>query len=358
MIRLIDQLKCGALPYITTKSIEDRFRDRVMARVDASFYKDCLEKLITNANGGLFVLTGGAATACHIDDGGDAVEHYALKCLDLQYYHESGAAALQLGRIERSLQESVNVFRDKIAALLSAVKLQDGLVVYKCYQNGAFQLNGDVALHLNARIQCTQTEYNDQFDLVRFALQVEVTGGVTEYRNQRIVSNATLSLSVFFVNILVMKHEFDGDRCIKIFRPFGVGYRVLVAPLQRVLNDQLVCLLKDIFTRKFEYKIAHRLERIKRLYLKLPHHYYEVCINDQSDNVYRHRHESVTCFVKRILDRHGPALGCRILMHTFLTTDSFDGAVPTCVGDEINCPYVDSVDVGWKRFMSCILMLY
>ncbi|ABL75962.1 Mv-ORF10 peptide [Maruca vitrata nucleopolyhedrovirus] len=351
MERLLNQLNLGVLPYITTKDIEDRLRDKIVARAKLSFIKECFEVVVCENDAGLFVLTGGAAVTCHIDD-----DKSALKCLDFDYY---GLCPKAFCDLQINLQNCVDRHYDELDVLTRQVHMADPLVVLKCYQNGAYKLNGQINLHLNRYIKCIKTQYNDEFDLVRFALQVDITcaDGVDEISNA--VTRATVSFNVFFVNVRIMKRPFNTDRCIKKFSLFGNRYQVLVLSLQRVLNDQLMCLLKDIFTNKFDYKIERRLKHLKCLFANLPAEFYNSCVNDHTDMcLYKKQNETITNFVRKVLDINGPALGCRKLMHVYLTTDTFSGQLPDYLTHYVNYPHKSLCDQNWKRFMSCIFSLY
>nr|AAA66810.1 late protein [Autographa californica nucleopolyhedrovirus] len=353
MERLLNQLNLGVLPYITTKDIEESLRDKIVAKAKLAFIKDCFEAVVCE-NGGLFVLTEGAAVTCHIDD-----DRSALKCIDFDYY---GFCAKMFCNLQTNLQKCVDQHYAELDVLTRQVYMSDPLVVLKCYQNGAYRLNGQINLHLNRHIKCIKTQYNDEFDLVRFALQIDITSadGVDEYTDNGVkITTAPLSFNVFFCQRAHYETTLQRGRCIKNFSLFGNEYHVLVSSLQRVLNDQLMCLLKDIFTNKFDYKIERRLKLLKRLFANLPAESYNSCVNDHTDMcLYKEQNETITNFVKKILDISGPALGCRKLMHIYLTTDTFSGQLPAYLTHYVNYPHKSLCDQNWKRFMSCIFSLY
>ncbi|ANF29768.1 ORF-120 [Catopsilia pomona nucleopolyhedrovirus] len=391
---LLNQIKLGVLPYITTKHVEERLRDRILTNVGANFHKDCFENVVVNSNGGdgVFVLAGGAAVACHINDGAD--DNNALKCVDLEYYNfhngdyddDDGDAdytfdninnGLNVDCIQKNLQNCVDRYYNALNALAANVRMND-TVVFKCFQNGAYQLCEPIVLHVRQQIKCMPTVHCKNFNLVRFALQIEAKSDyIVEYCNDKILqSNTPLCLNAPFVNVLIMKRcVFNGDRCTRPLLAFGDKYRVLLPSLQRVLNGQLMCLLKDIFTNRFEYKIKRREKRICKLFEQLPNNQYGVqCVNDQQ---LRHRNGNnngadkynfvcnttaagaatpleITNFVKKILDVNGPILGCRTLINLYLTTNTFNRALPPYVMYEINYPHGNDCAQNWKRFMSCI----
>lgn len=358
MERLLNQLNLGVLPYITTKDIEDRLRDKIVAKAKLAFIKDCFEAVVCE-NGGLFVLTGGAAVTCHINDDDDDYKS-ALKCIDFDYY--GFCSKKMFCNLQTNLQKCVDQHYAELDVLTRQIYMSNPLVMLKCYQNGAYRLNGQIKLHLNRHIKCIKTQYNDEFDLVRFALQIDITSayGVDEYTDNCVkITTAPLSFNVFFVNVRIMKRPFNADRCIKNFSLLGNEYHVLVSSLQRVLNDQLMCLLKDIFTNKFDYKIKRRLNHLKRLFANLPAESYNSCVNDLTDMyLYKEQNETITNFVKKILDISGPDLGCRKLMRIYLNTDTFSGQLPAYLTHYVNYPHKSLCDQNWKRFMSCIFSLY
>ncbi|AVA31198.1 ac18 [Oxyplax ochracea nucleopolyhedrovirus] len=354
MDSLIDELKRGHLSYITTKRMEENLRDQVVAKIDSQFLKECFENLVLNFKEGLFVLTGGAATLSHLSDDNNDIEKNKLKCLDLEYYNDNG---LNLHVAHSSLQHCVNIYYEKLKELTENVRASDLFTIFKCYQNGAFKLQGPTHFKLLQNINCIKTVYNKQFDLVRYCLQINaINNNITEYRGQKIKfrTSSSIKFNVYFVNVLVMKHQFINDRCIKSIFLFGNNYQVLVPSLQRVLNDQILCLLKDIFTDKYEYKVKRRTNYIKKLFAKLPNDARNLCVN-QINDCNMHRKETIVDFIKRILDVNGPLIGCRKLIHVYLNSDTFNEKVPSYVADQINYPHRDH-DQRWKEFMSTIYL--
>ncbi|USC25870.1 hypothetical protein [Palpita vitrealis nucleopolyhedrovirus] len=353
MENLINKLNLGELPYITIKDIEHCLRDKIVAKTKMGFLKDCFESLVAE-NSGLFVLSGGAAATCHIND-----TNSALKCLDFDYY---GVCSNMSANIQSHLQKCVDQYYDDLETLTRQIVVSNPLLILKCYQNGAYKLNGPIHLQLNNNIKCIKTPFNNEFDLMRFALQVNMISenGIEEYTNCKIsATTSPLSLNVFFVNLRIMKRPFDTERCIKNLSLFGNKYYVMVTPLQRVLNEQLMCLLKDIFTNKYDYKIERRLKHLKILFNNLPIEAYNECINDHTDVcVYREKNESINNFVKKILDINGSALGCRKLMYLYLTTDTFHNQLPVYISHYVNYPHKNLCNQNWKQFMSCIFSLY
>ncbi|AGA16173.1 hypothetical protein [Thysanoplusia orichalcea nucleopolyhedrovirus] len=349
---LLNQLNLGVIPYITTKDIEECLRDKIVARTKLGFLKDCFESVVCD-NSGLFVLSGGAAAACHVND-----SNGPLKCLDFDYY-SLGSNPVNL---QSKLQKCVDLYYYELEILTRQIRMMESLLIQKCYQHGAYKLNGHIELSLNRYIKCIKTHYNDEFDLMRFALQIDMTSldGVYEYTQNSVeMTTVPLYFNVFFVNVRIMKRPFHMDRSIKNFSLFGNNYYVLVSTLQCVLNDQLMCLLKDIFTNKFDYKIERRVKHLKCLFAKLPLETYNLCVNDHTDTCLRKKcDETISNFVKKILDINGPALGCRKLMHIYLTTDTFKDQLPAYLTHFVNYPYKSMCNQNWKRFMSCIFSLY
>ncbi|AAP29810.1 unknown [Choristoneura fumiferana multiple nucleopolyhedrovirus] len=352
MDRVANQIYSGTLPYITIKNMEDCLRSRIAAKAGAEFFKECFEAVVSDKSG-LFVISGGAAAACHVDDG-----RGVLKCLDFDYYNFT-REWLQLARLQRRLQACVQGAFENLTQLTKNVRVQDDLTVLKCFQNGAFCFNGSAQLRLSPHVETVRTNFNGEFDLVRFALQVEMwsSGGVDEHTEQKlIVDRGAVKFNVFFVNIRAMKGPpFSTERCTKTLTIFGKDYRVVVSPLQRVLNDQIMCLLKDIFTDKPSFKVARRKACICALRAKLPQKAYDECINSHHDvEPIRRCDESITNFCKKTLDIHGSALGCRKLVYAYFKTDSFTNQVPDYVANCVNYPYKDC-DIRWKEFIHFLL---
>ncbi|AGR57172.1 hypothetical protein [Choristoneura rosaceana nucleopolyhedrovirus] len=351
MDRVTNQIYLGTLPYITIKNMEDCLRNRIAAGAGAGFFKECFESVVADKSG-LFVIGGGAAAACHLDN-----DRGVLKCLDFDYYN-STREWLQLARLQRRLQACVQNAFENLAQLTKNVHVQDDLTVLKCFQNGAFRFNGPVQLCLSPLVETVRTSFNDEFDLVRFALQVEMwsSGGVDEHTGQRlVVGRGAVTFNVFFVNIRVMKVPFSAERCIKTLAIFGKDYRVVVSPLQRVLNDQIMCLLKDIFTDKPSFKVERRKACISALRDKLPQKACDECINSHHDvEPIRRHNESITNFCKKTLDIHGSALGCRKLVYAYFKTNSFTNQVPDYVANCVNYPQKDC-EVKWKEFIHFLL---
>ncbi|AAK85579.1 hypothetical protein [Epiphyas postvittana nucleopolyhedrovirus] len=352
-----NQVCSGTLPYVNTRDLEDCLRNKITAKIGLRFFKDCFEA-VTADKSGLFVLSGGAAAACHIDEKRDM-----LKCLDFDYYNCS-KEWLQLAQMQKHLQACVDVAFDNLTQLTANIRMQSPLTILKCFQNGAYCFgNDDVNLRLLPHIDTVRTNFNNEFDLIRFALQVEMwtQNGVDEYNNQKLMINKrhAVIFNVFFVNVRVMKHPFFGERCSKKFIMFGDNYHVLVSPLHRVLNDQIMCLLKDIFTDKLEFKVERRKTLIRALFAKLPQDACDVCVNNHSDvAVGKHRFENITSFCKKTLDIYGPALGCRKLVYAYLTTNTFLNQIPHYVADYANYPHNrQSCEQKWREFMGVMYLL-
>ena len=347
MDRVADQIYSGMLPYITTRDIEDCLRNRITAKAGVQFFKNCFEAVMADKSG-LFVLNGGAAAACHVDEQRDM-----LKCLDFDYYNSS-KEWIQLASMQRRLQACTQSVFENLTRLTNSVRMQSYLTVIKCFQNGAFRFNDNVHLHLLPHVEIVRTSYNEEFDLIRFALQVEMWSkdGVEEYVNQKWIMNRNaVTFNVYFVNVRLIKQPFFGERCTRFFDLFG--YHVLVSPLHRVLNDQIMCLLKDIFTNKADFKVQRRVALIRALFEKLPHSY--VCDDVTID---RHRNESITSFCKKTLDIYGPALGCHKLVYAFLRSDAFVNQIPHYVANYFNHPLSwHNCEQKWKEFMGVICLL-
>lgn len=353
MDHLINQINSGTIPYITIADIKDCLRDQIIAKASVTFFKNCLES-VTADKSGLFVLNGGAAAACHDD------EHRGmLKCIDFDYYN-STREWLDLQRLQHQLQTCVQNEYDNLSQLTEKVPILDDIIVLKCFQNGAFRFNGTVQLNLLPHVKIVCTNFNSEFNLVRFALQVEMRSlnGVDEYTNQKMIMNrGAVGFNVFFVNIRVMKVPLLMDRCIKTFPGLGKNYRVVVSSLQRVLTDQIMCLIKDMFTNKQDFKVARRKAHIRALFAKLPQEAFDVCINGHTDvEPIRHPHESITSFCKKILDIHGPALACDKLVYAYFKTDSFTNQVPDYVAHYVNRPQRDW-NATWKEFIFFLLCI-
>ncbi|AKR14216.1 hypothetical protein [Dasychira pudibunda nucleopolyhedrovirus] len=347
MDRVASQIYSGALPYITTMDMEDRLRNRIAAKAGAKFFKACFEAVVADKSG-LFVLSGGAATACHIGD-----NRNVLKCLDFDYYNAT-QEWLQLARLQQRLQACVQDNLENLSRLTQSVRMQDDLFVVKCFQNGAFCFNGPVQARLVPCVETVRTSFNGEFDLLRFALQVELEAlnGVDEYVDQKvIVDRGAAVFNVFFVNIRTMKGPLTMERCVRTLAVFGDAYRVVVSPLQSVINDQIMCLLKDIFTDKPEFRVARRKALICALFAKLPREAYDECINSHHGaEPTRRRDETVTSFCRKTLHIHGPALGCRKLVYAYFKTDSFARQMPDYVANRAIYPHTDC-EMKWKEFI-------
>jgi hypothetical protein len=349
MDRVADQICSGMLPYITTNDIEDCLRNRIAAKAGVQFFKNCFEAVMADKSG-VFVLNGGAAAACHVDE-----QRNMLKCLDFDYYNSS-KEWLQITNMQRRLQACIQSVFENLTRLTSSVRMQNYLTVIKCFQNGAFRFNDNVHLRLLPHIEIVRTSFNEEFDLIRFALQVEMWSldGVEEYIDQKwIINRDAVAFNVYFVNVRVIKQPFFGERCTRFFNLFG--YHVLVSPLHRVLNDQIMCLLKDIFTNKEDFKVQRRETLIRALFEKMPQEVCYVCDNVTID---RHRNENITSFCKKTLDIYGPALGCHKLVYAFLRSDMFVDQIPHYVANHFNHPWSwRNCEQKWKYFMSVLCLL-
>ncbi|BAE72423.1 ORF134 peptide [Hyphantria cunea nucleopolyhedrovirus] len=350
-----NQIYRGALPYITIKDIEDRLRNQIAAKAGADFFKNCFESVVADKSG-LFVLSGGAAAACHVDNARGVC---ALKCLDFDYYN-STRQWLHLARLQRQLQTCVQDAFENLAQITENVRMQDHLTVLKCFQNGAFRFCGPVKLRLLPHVETVRTDFSGEFDLVRFALQVEMWSpdGVDEYNDQKLILNrGTVLFNVYFVNIRVMKIPLFTERSVKTFFIFGNNYHVLVSPLQRVLNDQIMCLLKDIFTDKPDFKVARRKTRLCALFSQLPQTAFDECINNHNDvEPTRRRDESITSFCKKTLDIYGPALGCCKLVYAYFKTNTFTNQVPDYTAHYVNYPH-KNCEMKWKEFIHFLVVI-
>nr|BBD50896.1 hypothetical protein [Antheraea proylei nucleopolyhedrovirus]BBD51050.1 hypothetical protein [Antheraea pernyi nucleopolyhedrovirus] len=353
MDRVASQVYSGMLPYITTRDIEDCLRNRITANAGLQFFRECFEAVIADKSG-LFVLNGGAAAACHLKN-----ERDTLKCLDFDYYN-STREWLQLANMQRRLQACVHATFDKLSQLAESVRMQSYLTILKCFKNGAFCFTGAARVRLLPHVEVVRTAFNDEFDLVRFALRAELwspDGDVHEYINQKMIMiEPAVAFNVFFVNLRVMKRPMFEERCVKGFTMFGTDYHVAVVPLQRVLTEQIMCLLKDIFTDRPDFKVERRRALIRALFTQLPK---DTCVSSHIDVMTsKRRDESIVAFCKKTLDLHGPALGCRKLVHAFLTTDAFVDQVPQYVADHVNYPRSRSgCELRWKEFMGVIFSL-
>jgi hypothetical protein len=349
MQNLLDQLKLGIVPYITVKDLEERIRDRVLAKIDTNFYRTCFETIINETKGAL-ILAGGAATACHIND---PHESLSLKCLDVDYYGND----IKLNNLQRNLQDAVYRVKNDLDFYIAEVNVQDPLILFKTFKNGAYKMSDCIQLAVDPMVCCIKTEYNKDFDLIRFAIRANVTANnMQEYDNQNIffTKNASLPLYLFFVNMRIMKSEFNEERCVKTLRWFGESYKVMLLSVQKVLNNEILCLMKDIFTFKFNYKIERRSEHIIKLLSKLPTDCYQNCVNDKSFQVDNKSLQEISTFVKKILDINGPVLGCKKLVQIYLRTNNFTDAVPLCVMQQVNYLHKNWVSENWSKFISYV----
>ncbi|AKN81011.1 hypothetical protein [Lonomia obliqua multiple nucleopolyhedrovirus] len=327
---------------------------------------DSVNEKILNATNGVIVLTGGAATACHINDPN---EYKALKCLDLNLYLDN-YNYINYSQIHVDLQKLVTRIQHDMYSLIDSVRIPSPLVIFKCFQNEAYKFCNNIQLNLNTQVKFTNIKYNEEFDLVRFSVSVHLTSNLFHlYRNKSIQTfyNTTylsaplpLCANMVFLNVRIIKTPFTAlKRCI---RPLMFNYNVPVLTLQYVINEQLLCYLKDIFVCKFGYnKINRRLNRIKRLFALLPfsppwnHHYWEENVYSFAAAAVAASDDSTICKrVEKILNAHGPVLGCRILLTLFLTTDMFIDALPIYVQNQINYPHTKQANQHWKHFMSSI----
>ncbi|UZE89800.1 hypothetical protein [Parapoynx stagnalis nucleopolyhedrovirus] len=349
MENLLHQLKLGAVPYITVKDLEDKIRDRVLPKLNASFYRTCFETII-NETLGLVIVTGGAAAACHVNDPNET--NLNLKCLDVDYYGDN----INLSNIQVGLQNAVHDVKNVLDIYIQNVKVMDPLIVFKPFQNAAFRLSDYITMNVEPKVYCVQSKYNnDDFDLIRFAIRVNIiANNKQDYNNETIVfsKHPNIPLNLFFMNIRIMKREFNGERCVKLLRWFGDSYFVVVPTLQKTLNNEIMCLMKDVFTHKFDYKIERRCSRIKKLFSKLPINCYYNCINDSSF-LKDKNFDDICTFVKKLLDANGPALGCRKLLNLYLNTNLFVNILPHWVANQINYPH-NCVSENWSKFISCV----
>jgi Protein of unknown function (DUF1383) len=350
MENLLHQLKLGTVPYITVKDFEDRIRDRILPKLNASFYRTCFETII-NETLGLVILTGGAAAACHVNDPDET--HLNLKCLDVDYYGDN----INLSNIQVGLQNAVFDVKNVLDCYIRNVKIMDPLIVFKPFQNAAFRLSDYVTINLDPKVYCVQSQYNnDDFDLIRFAIRANIiANNKQDYNNENIVlsKQSSVPLNLYFINIRIMKREFNEERCVKLLRWFGDSYFVVVPTLQKILNNEIMCLMKDIFTRKFDYKIERRCARINKLFSKLPINCYYNCINDSNFVNNNKNFDKICTFVKTLLDANGPVLGCRKLLHIYLNTNLFVNMLPCWVTNQVNYPHY-SVSQNWSTFVSCV----
>ncbi|QDL56998.1 hypothetical protein QKQ66_gp139 [Dione juno nucleopolyhedrovirus] len=352
MNRVADKIHSGTLPYITTSDMEDCLRNRIAAKAGATFFKQCFEAVVATDKSGLFVLSGGAAAACHVNENGGV-----LKCLDLEYYNAT-QRWLDHARLQRALQTCVQNVYENLANVTDNVRVQDDLTVLKAFQNGAFVFCGPVQLRLLPHVDTVCTVYNGEFDLMRFALQVETwsTHGVDEYTDQkRLLDRGPVVFNVYIVNIKIMKNSSLIKRCIRPLPIFGCDYHVLTLPLERVLVDQIMCLIKDIFTDRPNFKVARRKARICHLFAQLPQAAYDECVNGHAEmDASRRRNESVIDFCRKTLNIYGPALGCRKLLYAYFKTNAFTNQLPDYVAHRVNYPHRDC-ERKWKEFIYFLL---
>ncbi|QYC92675.1 AC18 [Trabala vishnou gigantina nucleopolyhedrovirus] len=304
---------CQNVPYISKKLINDALCERTLASMSPAFYKTILNAYTAsfkNADASAIV-KGAASISAHLKTAAPI-----LSCIDLQVETrksvtvENVCDAMPLKSLLEQLRVDIvekATHLNDLHAIVQATTVEDllvwnngehyrcvrssnTLVVFKSYVDEAIEFVSPLqhvhfAVNRRSPVKLTISSVDDDCILARFSCNVHATSDSTIWQHANNISKRLryFPLDVYFLNLIIKPSvaaaTFGPNRTVyKLNR--GLGVHLLVDNLERVVIDQLDCLMYAVFDVSSPNKINFLIRQLHELIDTL----YKTSVDDDHDN--------------------------------------------------------------------------
>ncbi|QHB21777.1 ac18 [Artaxa digramma nucleopolyhedrovirus] len=374
------------IPYISKKSINDSLCENVLIRMGEQFYSKVYKIVNETLDDKPFVVKGGAAVAAHLSRFDAPLGDLDLQvCVERDVTIDNVFDELPLRKILNKLQDSIGrEYAHCVENILSEIEIfnvldndkrrhrhhywrQQKLIVFKSYENEAVEFSAASRIlfklnpHMPIKITTSTLDDDNNDILVRYSFNVHATSDITMWLHREHDSGKPITFfpfDLYFLDIRVKSHSCDNYGDLVYRNMFDA--KVLVDTLQRVIVEQLECIMFNVFNFAWN-KVNARYKRLKCLVQMLLSSASNKGVDKtQLDFYYRYlkgqQHTYTVKNVKEIMYCVGPILGARLVIKLYFMK-RFVFAIEH-VTHQINFPYrhwdQNYFSKCWKQYC-CIL---